>query len=95
MVKLTMRLVLKGLKMLEKMEDNTLYDATTIAKLFRIHPDNVWKLMSFFEKQGKIQRIKGNYGKTYFKKVSSSDQPTHTQPPQSEGSSSQSPQQSQ
>jgi len=89
-----MRLVLKGLKMLEKMEDNTLYDATTIAKLFKIHPDNVWRLMSFFEREGRIQRIKGAYGKTYFKKVSSSSQPTHTQSLQSEAPSSQSHQQS-
>jgi hypothetical protein len=87
-----MRLVLKGLKMLEKMEDNVLYDVYTLVRLFRMKERNVWKLMAFFEKQGKVVRITTNYPrKTYFKKVSSSQQ-THTQSLQSEEPSSQSPQ---
>jgi hypothetical protein len=90
-----MRLVLKGLKMLDKMEDNALYDVYTLMRLFRMKERNVWKLMAFFEKQGKVERITTNYPrKTYFKKVSSSSQQTHTQPLQSEEPSSQSPQKS-
>ena len=96
MAEITMRLVLKGLKMLEKMEENALYDVYTLVKLFRMKERNVWKLMSFFEKHGKVKRIVTNYPrKTYFKKVSSSSQQTHTLSHQSEESSSQSPQQSQ
>lgn len=90
-----MRTLLKGLRMLEKLEDNALYDVYTLKKLFRMKERNVWVLMGFLEKQGKVQRIVTNYPrKTYFKKVSSSSQQTHTPPLQSGESSSQSPQKS-
>jgi len=90
-----MRTLLKGLRMFEKLEDNALYDVYTLKKLFRMKERNVWILMGFLEKEGKVQRIVTNYPrKTYFKKVSSSSQPTHTQSLQSEAPSSQSHQQS-